>query len=62
MIYNGLINLANLLYKEFCKVYGEIITKDVVMDFLNQVDDLRMVNEKYVEYLHDYVMDFNLWA
>ena len=60
MIYNGLINLTNLLFKEFCKVYGNIISKDVVLEFLSQVDDLREVNEKYVGYLYDYVLDFNL--
>ena len=60
MIYQGLINLTNLLFEEFCKVYGEIISKDVVIEFLSKVDDLREVNEKYVGYLYDYVVEFNL--
>ena len=60
MIYQGLINVTNLLFEEFCKVYGNIISKKVVVDFLSQVDDLREVNEKYVGYLYDYVVDFNL--
>ena len=55
-----LTKMANLLYSEFCKVYGNIISKDVVKEFLNQVDDLREVNEKFVGYLMDYVLDFNL--
>ena len=57
---NEFSRMANLLYSEFCKVYGNIISKDVVKDFLNQVDDLREVNEKFVGYLMDYVLDFNL--
>ena len=52
--------VASLLYGEFCKVYGAIISIDVVNDFLNQVDDLREVNESYVNYLLDYAVDFNL--
>ena len=62
MIYQALSNLTNLLYKEFCKTYGEIITKDVVVEFLNRLDDLRLVGPEYVKYLHDYVMDFDLWG
>lgn len=60
MIYQGLINLASLLFEEFCKVYGNAISKDVVVEFLSKVDDLREVNEKYIGYLYDYVVDFNL--
>lgn len=50
------------LYKEFCEKYGEIITMDDVRSFLNRLDDLREVNVRYVNYLFDYVTDFNLWA
>jgi len=60
MIKNGLVSLAKVLYGEFCKVYGQIISLDVVKEFLNQVDDLREVNEKYVDYLYDYAVDYNL--
>ena len=60
MKYNGLVSLAKVLYGEFCKVYGQIISLDVVKEFLNQVDDLREVNEKYVDYLYDYAVDYNL--
>ena len=55
-----LTRLAKALYKRFCNVYGNIISINVVMEFLNQVDDLREVNEKYVDYLYDYAVDFNL--
>lgn len=55
-------NLLELLYSEFCKKYGDIITKDVVSEFLGRLDDFRLVSEKYVDYLYDYVMDFNLWG
>ena len=60
MKYKRLASLAKLLYGEFCKVYGQIISLDVVNEFLNQVDDLREVNEKYVDYLYDYAVDYNL--
>ena len=60
MIYQGLVNITNLLFEEFCKVYGKIISKNVVVEFLSKVDDLREVNERYVDYLYDYVVDFNL--
>lgn len=52
----------NLLFTEFVKKYGNIIEKDVVREFINRLDDLRELSEKYVDYLFDYVMDFNLWA
>lgn len=60
MIYKALIKLTNLLYKEFCNRYGNIISKDVVKEFLGNVDDLREVNAEYVDYLYDYVTDYNL--
>ena len=60
MICKGLVSMTNLLFEEFCKVYGAIISKDVVVEFLSRLDDLREVNEKYVDYLYDYVVDFNL--
>lgn len=60
MKYNKFFKVARVLFKEFCKVYGNIISFDVVVEFLNQVDDLREVNEKYVDYLSDYVVDNNL--
>ena len=60
MKYKVLIRLAKALFKEFCKVYGRIISLSVVIQFLNQVDDLREVNEKYVDYLYDYAVDYNL--
>lgn len=55
-------SLQNLLHEEFCRKYGDIVSKDVVADFLSRIDDFRMVTEKYVDYLYDYVMDFNLWG
>jgi hypothetical protein len=60
MNYKVLIRLAKALFGEFCKVYGQIISLDVAVEFLNQVDDLREVNEKYVDYLYDYAVDYNL--
>ena len=60
MTYERLIRVTKALYREFCKVYGNIISIDVVKEFLNQVDDLREVNENYVGYLYDYVVDYNL--
>jgi hypothetical protein len=60
MLNNSSINLARALYDRFCKVYGKIIGFGVVVKFLRQVDDLREVNEKYVDYLYDYVVDYNL--
>jgi hypothetical protein len=55
-------SIVNLLFTEFVKKYGNIIEKDVVREFINRLDDLRELSEKYVDYLFDYVMDFNLWA
>ena len=60
MKYNALNSVAKAIYRRFCKVYGNVISFNVVMEFLNQVDDLREVNEKYVDYLYDYAVDFNL--
>ncbi len=60
MNYKALNRMARALFREFCKVYGQIISLDVVKEFLNQVDDLREVNEKYVDYLYDYAVDYNL--
>ena len=60
MKYEGLIRVTKALHKEFCKVYGKVISIDVVKEFLNQVDDIREVNEKYVDYLYDYAVDYNL--
>lgn len=54
------LKVARLLYGEFCKVYGTLISFDVAKEFLDQVDDLREVNEKYVDYLLDYALDNNL--
>jgi len=48
-------SIVNLLFTEFVKKYGNIIEKDVVREFINRLDDLRELSEKYV-------MDFNLWA
>lgn len=62
IIYEGLVRVTNALYDEFCKRYGKIIKKSVVTDFLCRIDDLREVNDDYVGYLHDFVMDNNLWA
>lgn len=55
-------SIVNLLFTEFVKKYGNIIEKDVVREFINRLDDLRELSEKYVDYLFDYVMDFNLWG
>ena len=55
-------SIVNLLFTEFVKKYGNIIDKDVVREFINRLDDLRELSSKYVDYLFDYVMDFNLWA
>ena len=60
MICTGLIKTAKTLYKEFCKVYGNIVSMDVVIEFLAQVDDLRAVNKTYVRHLLDYALDFDL--
>lgn len=55
-------SVTSLLFEEFCKKYGNIIEKDVVSQFVNRLDDLRLISEKYVDYLYDYVMDFDLWG
>lgn len=60
MLNNGSINLAKALYRRFCKVYGKIIGIEVVVEFLNQLHDLREVNERYVDFLYDYAVDFYL--
>lgn len=60
MLNNSSINLARALYDRFCRVYGKVITFGVVVKFLNQVDDLREVNEKYADFLYDYAEEKNL--
>ena len=63
MTYTQTINgLTTLLFKKFVEKFGNIVSRNTVKDFLSQVDDLREVNETYVDYLHDYVMDLDLWA
>lgn len=50
-------SLAKALHREFCKKYGELIDLNVAVDFLYYIDDLREINDKFVDYLFDYACD-----
>ena len=55
---NAFERVAEQLYSEFCKVYGNIISKDVCVEFL-QINELSVINSRTVFHLLEYAMCFD---